>query len=115
MHLEKEHSRASVWKEWRSRQTFYEGAKRGYQDITGLYCEHPVITSVEYAVGLYASWNNGEPNQAFQFLLGQADQGDLEASQKEIMRMGTIQTSVKPLMKHSRLPQLPGKKTLSLR
>ena len=28
---------------------FYEGAKRGNQDIVELYCEHPAVTSEKYA------------------------------------------------------------------
>ena len=62
---------------------FCEGAKRGNQDIVELYYEHPAITSGEYAVGLYASWNYGKPNQVFQFLLEQADQGDLDMAKKK--------------------------------
>ena len=56
---------------------FYEGVKKSNQDIVGVYCEHPAITSEEYAIGLMNCWNNGKPNQASQFILGQADQGDL--------------------------------------
>ena len=33
--------------------------------------------------GLYESWNNGEPNQVFQFLLEQADQGDLDTAKEK--------------------------------
>ena len=62
---------------------FYEGADRDIQDIVGLYYGHPAITSEEYADGLYESWNNGEPNQVFQFLLEQADQGDLDEAKKK--------------------------------
>ena len=62
---------------------FYEGAKRGNQDIVELYYEHPAITSEKYANGLYASWNDGEPNQVFPFLLKQADQGDLDMAKEE--------------------------------
>ena len=62
---------------------FYEGAKRGNQDIVEVYYEHPAITSEEYADGLYASWNDGESNQVFPFLLEQADQGDLDAAKEE--------------------------------
>ena len=57
--------------------------ERGNQDIVEVYCEHPAITSEEYAYGLNVSWNDGEPNQVFQFLLEQADQGDLDMA-KEI-------------------------------
>ena len=62
---------------------FYEGAQRGNQDIVELYCEHPAITSEEYADGLYGSWNDGKPNQVFPFLLEQADQGDLDKAKKK--------------------------------
>ena len=62
---------------------FYEGAKRGNQDIVELYYEHLVITSDEYAIGLYWSWNNGKPNQVFQILLGQTDQGDLDKAKEK--------------------------------
>ena len=62
---------------------FYEGAEGGNQDIVELYCEHPAITSEEYADGLYASWNDGKPNQVFPFLLEQADQGDLDMAKKK--------------------------------
>ena len=37
----------------------------------------------EYAEGLHWSWNNGKPNQVFQFLLEQADQGDLDMAKKQ--------------------------------
>ena len=57
---------------------FHEGSRRCNQDIVELYHEHPAITSEEYAIGLLASWNKGEPNQVFQFLVEQADQGDLD-------------------------------------
>ena len=63
---------------------FYEGAKGGNQDIVELYCEHPAITSEAYTTyGLYESWNYGKPNQVFQFLLEQADQGDLDKAKKK--------------------------------
>ena len=61
---------------------FYWGARGGNQDIVELYYEHPAITSEKYADGLCDSWNNGKPNQSFQFLLGQADQGDLDIAKK---------------------------------
>ena len=64
-------------------KAFWEGAQRGNQDIVELYYEHPAITSEEYAGGLYASWNDGKPNQVFQFLLKQADQGDLDEAKKK--------------------------------
>ena len=79
-------------------RAFYEGACRGKQDIVGLYCEHPAITSEEYAHGLHESWNNGKPNQVFPFLLKQADQGDLDKA-KEKYADG-MKSSVKPLAKH---------------
>ena len=62
---------------------FYEGAYRGNRDIVKLYCEHPAVTSGKYADGLHASWNKDEPNQLFQFLVEQADQGDLDMAKKE--------------------------------
>ena len=62
---------------------FYVGARKGNQDVVGLYCEHPAVTSDIYADGLYESWNYGKPNQALQFLLKQADQGDLEGAKKK--------------------------------
>ena len=77
---------------------FYEGAERGNQDIVGLYCEHPAITSEKYADGLYESWNDGKPNQVFQFLLEQADQGDLDEAKKKYAE--DYESSVKPLTKH---------------
>ena len=61
---------------------FYEGIEGGDQDIVGVYCEHPVITSERYADGLNLSWNYGKSNQVFPFLLEQVDQGDLEAVKK---------------------------------
>ena len=63
-------------------KAFWEGTRRGNQGIVELYCEHPAITSREYAEGLYQSWNNGKPNQVFPFLLKQADQGDLDLAKK---------------------------------
>ena len=86
-------------KEVAIQRAFWEGAERGNQDIVELYCEHPAITSEKYAGGLYASWNNGKPNQVFQFLLEQADQGDLDMA-KEKYAYETMQSSVKPLTKH---------------
>ena len=59
------------------RHAFYEGADRGNQYFVELYYEHSAITAEDYADGLYASWKGGNPNQVFQFLLEQADQGDL--------------------------------------
>ena len=46
-----------------------------------LYHEHPAITSEWYAYGLKASWHYGEPYPVFQFLLEQADKGDLNEAQ----------------------------------
>ena len=83
MPLEKEHSMVDSLKEEAIQAAFYEGAKRGNQDIVELYCEYPAITSEKYAYGLYASWNNGKSNQVFQFLLKQADQGDLDMAKEE--------------------------------
>ena len=62
---------------------FWEGAKRGNQDIMEEYYGHPAVTSGRYAGGLKASWNNGEPNQVFSFLLDHADQGDLDMAKKQ--------------------------------
>ena len=62
---------------------FDEGAERGNQDIVELYCEHPAVTSEEYAYGLRDSWHLGKPNQVFPFLLKQADQGDLDMAKEE--------------------------------
>ena len=70
MHLQREHSRVIIWERRRSRWAFYNGAGIGNQDIVELYCEHPAITSAEYAYRLFESWNDGKPNQVFQFLLG---------------------------------------------
>ena len=69
-------------KEEAIRVAFYEGIEGGNQDIVGVYCEHPVITSERYADGLNLSWNYGKSNQVFPFLLEQVDQGDLEAVKK---------------------------------
>ena len=82
---------------------FYGGAKRGNQDIVGLYYEHPAITSDEYADGLHESWDDGKPNQVFPFLLEQADQGDLDKAKEEYADE-SMQSSVKPLTKHSSCP-----------
>ena len=70
-------------KEEAIQMAFGEGAERGNQDIVGLYCEHPAVTSEKYAYGLRESWNDGEPNQVFPFLLEQADQGDLGKAKEE--------------------------------
>ena len=76
--------KSSRLKEEAIQTAFLEGARRGKQEIVELYCEHPAVTSEKYAMGLYLSWNNGEPNQVFPFLLKQADQDDLEAAKKRI-------------------------------
>ena len=65
-------------KEETIRKAFFEGTKRGNQDIVESYYGYPAVTSGEYAIGLSNSWNKGKPNQVFPFLLKQADQGDLE-------------------------------------
>ena len=62
---------------------FPQGSEKGNQSIVDDYYEHHAITSEEYAWGLNHSWNWGKPNQVFLFLLKQADQGDLEAAEKE--------------------------------
>ena len=92
---------------------FYEGAKRGNQDIVELYCEHPAITSEKYADGLYASWNNGKPNQVFPFLLEQADQGDLDMA-KEKYAIRIMKSSVKPLTKHLESAPPAGSRIISV-
>ena len=65
---------------------FFEGARKGTQSIVELYCNHPAITSKEYAGGLHLSWNTGKPSQVFQFLFGQADVDDLNAAKKQCTR-----------------------------
>ena len=65
------------------RMAFLEGTKRGNQDLVGLCCELPMITSERYADGLYWSWIYGKPNQVFPLLLRQADQGDLDMAKKK--------------------------------
>ena len=64
-------------------EAFEDGVRKGNQDIVGTYCEHPAVTAKKYAAGLRASWKDGEPNQLFPFLLGHADQGDLEKTKEE--------------------------------
>ena len=64
-------------------EAFSVGALRDKQDIVGLYCEHPAITSRRYASGLANSWNDGKPNQVFRFLVEQADQGDLDMAKRQ--------------------------------
>ena len=48
-----------------------------------LYYEYPAIASWVYAVALYDSWKDGNPNQVFQILLKQADQGDLDETNEK--------------------------------
>jgi len=69
-------------KEVAIQKAFGEGAKCGNQDMVELYYEHPAIASCEYAIGLYASCDYDKPNQVFQFLLKQADQGDLDKAKE---------------------------------
>ena len=82
---------------------FYEGAKRGNQDIVEVILRTSAITSEEYAGGLYVSWNYGKPNQVFPFLLEQADQGDLDKAKKEYADE-IMKSSVRPLTKHPNQP-----------
>ena len=67
----------------RSRRHFMKELKEAIKTLWKLYYEHPAITSEEYAYGLYASWNDGKPNQVFPFLLKQADQGDLDKAKEK--------------------------------
>jgi hypothetical protein len=63
-------------------RAFVEGAGGSNQYIVEEYYEHHTITSGWYAYGLRGSWNDGKPNQVFQFLLRQADQGDLDKAKE---------------------------------
>ena len=60
------------------RYAFVYGINHGIQRAVEEYHGHPVITSLKYARGLHASWEEGESNPIFLFLLAQADQDDLE-------------------------------------
>ena len=104
--LGKRTSNGDRLKEGATRTAFEQGACRDNQDIVELYCEHPAITSEEYADGLHGSWNDGKPNQVFPFLLEQADQGDLDKAKEKYAYEG-MQSSVKPSTKPSRLPHPP--------
>ena len=64
------------------RLAFEKGARRGDQDIVELWYEYPAVTSNEYAVGLYQSWEWCKP-KVFRFLLKQADQRDLDVAKKK--------------------------------
>ena len=55
--------------------------RRGIKDIVEKFHEHPTITHEEYSYGLINSWVIGK-SEVFQFLLAQADQGDLEIVRK---------------------------------
>ena len=99
-------------KEEAIRWAFFEGARRGNRGIVELYCEHPAITSERYVSGLYWSWKDGKPNQVFQFLLEQADQGDLDKAKEPGYLMNfyhTIDTTPKPApcagSRHSRFSE----------
>jgi len=59
------------------RRAFYSGVWKGIKDIVEKFHEHPAITSKEYAYGLIQLWQFKDL-EFFQFLLDQADQGDLE-------------------------------------
>ena len=62
---------------------FDGGTRRGNQDIVELYCEHPRSPLRNMLLDCINSWNDGEPNQVFQFLLEQADQGDLDMAKEK--------------------------------
>ena len=79
-------------------EAFYEGASEGIKDIVEELHEHPAITSEKYADGLIKSWNNDKLT-VFQFLLAQADQGDLKEVKKALAYIRKIKNSVKPLMR----------------
>jgi len=57
--------------------------EEGNQGIVEVYYEHLLTTSERCADALLMYWNDGEPNQGFEFLLEQADQGDLETIKKK--------------------------------
>ena len=63
-------------------KAFYEGARRGTNDIAEEFHEHHAITPWHYANGLIESWKNDKLN-TFPFLLSQADQSDLEKVKKD--------------------------------
>ena len=69
-------------KETAIEEAFWSGNIWGNLDIVKDYYDHSAITSEKYGEKLFWSWNNGEPDQAFQFLLEQADQGDLMQAKK---------------------------------
>ena len=62
---------------------FYEGAKRGIKYFEEKFYKRSAITPNEYAKGLFGSWYHDNSKEAFQFLLAQADQGDLEEVKKD--------------------------------
>jgi len=72
------------------RMTFDQGAQWGVKYFVEKFHEHPLIMSGEYVLGLVTSWKNDKRRRdkskaAFPFLLGQADQGDLEEAKKSAL------------------------------
>ena len=88
---------------WRSRWHFMKELKEAIKTLWNYIANILRSPLREYADGLYGSWNYGKPNQVFQFLLKQADQGDLDMA-KEKYAMSTMKNSVKPLTKHPSQP-----------
>ena len=80
---------------------FREGAERGNQDIVELYCEHPAITSEEYADGLMNLGTMANQIKSFRFYWSKLTK-ETWIRPKRNMRMRTMQSSVKPLTKHPR-------------
>jgi hypothetical protein len=60
-------------------EAFKSGTLRSIKYFVEEFHEHPAITHEEYAYGLIVSW---EKLDVFQFLLDQADQGDLEKAKE---------------------------------
>jgi len=62
---------------------FKEGSQYGNKSIVERFHDHPAVTGEAYRVGLFRSGEKSSRNPIFIFLLGEANQGDLNAVKKD--------------------------------
>ena len=64
------------------KRAFKSGSYHGNKSIVERFHDHPAVTSEDYAHGLINSGIESTQNPIFIFLLGEADQDDLNAVKK---------------------------------
>jgi len=96
------------------KKAFKCGSLEGNKSIVERFYDHPAVTSKDYAVGLTASVCKSTQGPIFTFLLGEADQDDLNAVKRDPNYKYNTSYEFKKVIEDALLTAKPGGTRLTL-